>query len=241
VEEVAQDHLKEILAVQPQGPYYLGGYSFGGLLALEVAKVLRARGESVIMLALFDPAAPPLPRSEFPPRARQEQLRLLPQVLLRAALWLPLEIRRQVRRLVLRVAEQIVLMLGKPLPNRLRFARHGRLYSRAAHNYRYGTYDGYTLLFAPRVDARDLEIMTRRWRRVIPKDLEVHSVWTATRHGDLFEEPSMTYVTRQINRILSDKGLGQSEPTVALAEQTTETRTRHLPQPLKSTKLENTA
>jgi thioesterase domain-containing protein len=40
--------------VQPSGPYRLGGYSFGGLAALEMAQQLRAAGESVEALFLID-------------------------------------------------------------------------------------------------------------------------------------------------------------------------------------------
>ncbi|MCX5041711.1 thioesterase domain-containing protein [Aldersonia sp. NBC_00410] len=39
---------------QPRGPYRLGGYSYGGLLALEMAQQLRAAGESVTGLFLID-------------------------------------------------------------------------------------------------------------------------------------------------------------------------------------------
>ncbi len=54
VEEMAAQYVKEIRAFQPQGPYYLGGYSIGGWLAYEVAQQLhRQRGE-VRMLALLD-------------------------------------------------------------------------------------------------------------------------------------------------------------------------------------------
>ena len=40
--------------LQPVGPYYLCGYSFGGLLAYEIAQQLTAQGKSMGMVALFD-------------------------------------------------------------------------------------------------------------------------------------------------------------------------------------------
>jgi len=54
VEEMAAFYLKEIREVQPQGPYYLGGYSFGGNVAYEMAQQLAAAGERVALLAIFD-------------------------------------------------------------------------------------------------------------------------------------------------------------------------------------------
>ncbi|HLC29920.1 MAG TPA: thioesterase domain-containing protein, partial [Dehalococcoidia bacterium] len=49
--------------VQPQGPYYLGGLSFGGVVAFEMAQQLRARGHLVALLALFDAGCPNYTRS----------------------------------------------------------------------------------------------------------------------------------------------------------------------------------
>ena len=58
VEAIAAYYLEEIRNVQPRGPYLLGGYSFGGLLSYEIALELRAAGEEVALLALFDTPNP---------------------------------------------------------------------------------------------------------------------------------------------------------------------------------------
>ncbi|MBV9877323.1 MAG: amino acid adenylation domain-containing protein [Verrucomicrobia bacterium] len=58
VEAIAACYLQEIRNVQPRGPYLLGGYSFGGLLSYEIACELRAVGQEVAFLALFDTANP---------------------------------------------------------------------------------------------------------------------------------------------------------------------------------------
>ena len=54
VEEMAAQYLQDIRSVQPEGPYFLGGYSFGGLVAYEMARRLTSQGEQVAFLALFD-------------------------------------------------------------------------------------------------------------------------------------------------------------------------------------------
>jgi thioesterase domain-containing protein len=51
---MATRYLDEIRTVQPRGPYSLGGFSFGGLVAYEMAQQLLARGEEVGLLVLFD-------------------------------------------------------------------------------------------------------------------------------------------------------------------------------------------
>jgi syringomycin synthetase protein SyrE len=58
MEELAAHYIAEIRTVQPSGPYYLGGVSFGGLVALEMAQQLCESGEQVGLLALLDTPGP---------------------------------------------------------------------------------------------------------------------------------------------------------------------------------------
>jgi amino acid adenylation domain-containing protein len=54
VEAMATEYLTAIKTRQPSGPYYLCGYSFGGLVAFEMARRLRQSGDEVGLLGLFD-------------------------------------------------------------------------------------------------------------------------------------------------------------------------------------------
>jgi amino acid adenylation domain-containing protein len=58
LETLAQYYLQQIKQIQPQGPYYLGGASFGGCVVYEMAYQLEAAGEAVGRLILFDCSAP---------------------------------------------------------------------------------------------------------------------------------------------------------------------------------------
>jgi acyl-CoA synthetase (AMP-forming)/AMP-acid ligase II/thioesterase domain-containing protein/acyl carrier protein len=57
IEDMAAYYIGEIKKVQPAGPYFLGGYSFGGRVAYVMAQQLRAAGEEVALLALLDTAS----------------------------------------------------------------------------------------------------------------------------------------------------------------------------------------
>ncbi len=57
-EEMAAAHIEALQAVQPEGPYLLGGFCNGGLLAYEIARQLQAAGQQVDLLVLIDPADP---------------------------------------------------------------------------------------------------------------------------------------------------------------------------------------
>jgi thioesterase domain-containing protein len=54
IEDMAKFYLDELNKLQPRGPYILIGYSFGGLVALEMAQRLSERGENVALLVLID-------------------------------------------------------------------------------------------------------------------------------------------------------------------------------------------
>ena len=54
IEEMADFNLNAIFRFQPNGPYFLAGYSLGGLVALEMARTLNAKGHAVALLAMMD-------------------------------------------------------------------------------------------------------------------------------------------------------------------------------------------
>jgi len=60
VEAMAAEYLREVKARQPDGPYNLCGYSFGGLVAFEMARRLRDSGDEVALVGLFDTMMSPL-------------------------------------------------------------------------------------------------------------------------------------------------------------------------------------
>jgi thioesterase domain-containing protein/acyl carrier protein len=60
-EEMAAYYLDAIVRLRPEGPYHLAGWSFGGMLAFEMARQLESAGREVGVVALLDTAAPPEP------------------------------------------------------------------------------------------------------------------------------------------------------------------------------------
>ncbi len=65
IEETAAQYLMEIMEVQQHGPYLLAGHSFGGYVAIEMARLLRKRNEQVALLAMLD---------TYPPGERKQAL-----------------------------------------------------------------------------------------------------------------------------------------------------------------------
>ncbi|HEX6290021.1 MAG TPA: amino acid adenylation domain-containing protein [Herpetosiphonaceae bacterium] len=58
IETMATDYIAALRAIQQHGPYHLGGWSFGGVVAFEMARQLGAAGEHVAALVVIDSDAP---------------------------------------------------------------------------------------------------------------------------------------------------------------------------------------
>ncbi len=54
IQDMASQYIKEVMTVQPSGPYFLGGYCLGGIIAFEMAQQLRALGQEVELVILLD-------------------------------------------------------------------------------------------------------------------------------------------------------------------------------------------
>jgi thioesterase domain-containing protein len=70
IEDLAMDFAQGIRSVQPRGPYYLGGYSAGGLAAYELARVLHHAGEDVPVVILIDTLCPTMQNWSWRERIR---------------------------------------------------------------------------------------------------------------------------------------------------------------------------
>jgi thioesterase domain-containing protein len=80
-EDIAARLIKMIREVQPEGPYFLGGWCNAGLIAYEVAQQLEAQGQQVAFLVLIDALNPSFSRRLSWPNASGARLYFLGQKL----------------------------------------------------------------------------------------------------------------------------------------------------------------
>jgi thioesterase domain-containing protein len=66
VQEMAAQYVEAVRSVQPRGPYQLAGYSAGGVIALEMAQLLKRDGAQVTLLAMVDTLEPVAARTPIP-------------------------------------------------------------------------------------------------------------------------------------------------------------------------------
>ena len=211
VEAIAHRHVEEMTAAQAAGPYRLGGYSFGGLVALEMARELERVGEQVSLLALLGTRLPPFSHSvpQFPGPA---VLRPPPGASLRQrAAFHRQHLRRAGPR---QAAGDLVRRVGASGPAdravwKYDLARRGRVRARwrasyvwatsvsAAERYRPASYGGQMTLLRPR-DYDEVEMS--RWDRVARGGLQVHRV--AASHEELLQQPAVADTARLLGELM---------------------------------------
>ena len=106
IEDMAAHYIKEIRQLQPKGPYYLGGASFGGTVALEMAQQLLVQGEEVSMLASFDHAPPHVCADQEHSQSKRS-LMILYRLIKNFPAWLKEFIQLGPSRMLLRVSRKI--------------------------------------------------------------------------------------------------------------------------------------
>ncbi|MCI0720529.1 MAG: amino acid adenylation domain-containing protein [Acidobacteria bacterium] len=204
VEDLASHYLKDVKTISPRGPYFLGGHSFGGLVAFEMARQLKDRGEQVGLLVLMDSTpSSPVATTRF---NRERSIRcngLLSQIrrnfrqfsaLSAADKRVYLEERKQrMVTLLSKSAKRLVcegyLKFGYSLPPGLRTfyidkILFGRYYPAAANNYVAQPCDLPAIL----IEAETNE--SAMWQQLIPHGLLIREM--PAKHMDMLKEPHVS-------------------------------------------------
>jgi amino acid adenylation domain-containing protein len=226
---IAQAYRKQIKRVQPSGPYRLGGASFGGTVALEVAQQLRAVGDEVAALVIFDHIPPPYrPPDPLQPRLIRRWITNVP-AWLRAFIALDRDRRRarMARKLRRAGARMLRRPFGGAAPREhtraadvIDYARmlppHRRrlieAHLRALRGYVPEPYDGRVTLFRaavrPLFDVRD---PAERWRELARGGVDVIDI-RATHEG-MFRRPHVDDVAHALRAVLaSADSTGEESP-----------------------------
>jgi amino acid adenylation domain-containing protein len=181
IEEMAADYIQHMQTVQPHGPYYLGGYCFGALLAFEMAQQLHRQGQETRLLALVDPLAP---HPELVRKGRG----------LRGSL------RQYRRRFMEHVKNQIAklsLGCGRPIPHFCRKGYREVVQRRARRIYLPKEYRGrISLLLTPEKSSEIIE----QWRALAGGGLASYEV--PGNHDNVFYTENIPAFVKQLTHCL---------------------------------------
>jgi amino acid adenylation domain-containing protein len=202
VEEMAAHYIREMRGVQPEGPFFLGGYSFGGLVAYEMARQLYEGGEDVALLALLDTYP-----GELEAVTTSIWKLLLEPKRLRVLGDLPGTIKKSVERRVKGA------FLSKTLKEVLQ-ANQG-----ASAGYVLQPYEGKTTLFrAEQSSLRAFDDPHAAWATLAAGGLEIEEI--AGDHGDILMVPQVDELAKKLKAAIdscADRNCAESHEEEALA------------------------
>lgn len=143
IPEMARYYLAQIRKAQPTGPYYLGGYSGGGVVAFEMAKQLREAGQQVGALVFLDSLAPVVPL-----RGVRERLDLhLERLRTRGTRYVIDTVSSRMETELRRATTRLRRPIARLFPYHFRLENIADTWIEAASVYRPGPYAGDAMLY----------------------------------------------------------------------------------------------
>jgi thioesterase domain-containing protein len=228
VEEMARDYVVEIQMVQPKGPYCIGGFSFGGLLAFEVAQQLKRQDQEVSLLILLDPTTPsnsqrkaavrkPASRAGIPGSGKEigkhwrsfRSLRSREKVAYvgQGVRWRLSGINGAVKHWTKSSAKMLIcrmfLAVGRQIPERLRMFYFLEASRRAARNYVAEVYRGRAVLLRTREVGGSFD-----WSQLVCGGLEVYEM--PGKHMDAIQGPHMKAWADRLRACINVNGSSRS-------------------------------
>jgi thioesterase domain-containing protein len=201
VEDLAAYYIRAIQAVRPMGPYHFLGFSFGGLLAFEMARQLRARGEVVSMLGMLDTQqmGPHGNSEDQPQKALSGRWKTGVNHLRQLAR--PRGLQYAKKKLMARSLRTIYTVLsarGKHIPRFLRRAYDINWF--AAANYIPQFYPERVTLFRASAPSSSARATTELWARLAGQGVEL--IWIPGGHEDILSEPHVISLANAITKCL---------------------------------------
>ncbi len=219
VEVMVADFIKEIKAVQPKGPYFIGGYSFGGMLAFEIARQLQEQGEIIGLLLLLDPATnerrKTTPLKKTRPGIASGEADTISAQLKEAnqevsahpfrenirrvftGAWRRVGPNSRIQREVINIFFSAIVRVGLTVPLKRRKDHSLWTYRRLIKRYTPKQYVGKAVLIRSSDGTHAPE---HYWRKYISEPIEVHEVPGG--HLDLFKEPNVHIFAEKLKMCL---------------------------------------
>ncbi len=213
VEEMAQMFIKEVKQIQPSGPYFLGGFCFGGIVAFEMAHQFIGQGDDVRLVALLDS----LP-TDFEPLSNEAACKRIRDLMSKGrfehhvramkGIGLSKKVSYVWERIKRKLGNQVWSLIARgfnffrmPLPP---WMRNVDLANKIASSlYRPKTYPGRVAIILPLEDRAFYSLHSESdWGSLSSAGVEVYFV--PGRGGAMFDPPNVTMLASTIQRLIRD-------------------------------------
>jgi len=229
IQEMAAHYISEMRSVQPRGPYLLGGWCFGGLVAFEMAQQLHGMGERVDLLAMFnapstpdydtlntDRLVPPVAVrfretwSELSSLTGLEKLKYVVRKVKGQLIWRKKRLRNRALVVAFRLTRALrhqvyryYLDRRRPLPDVLRNSYFLNINAIAERHYHHHTYPGTMVVFRDQGPYADPYL---GWARFVQGEIEACEIpVSADHHRALMQEPAVRMLAEKMEEYLSRK------------------------------------
>ncbi len=201
IEDMADFYLGEIRELQPTGPYFLGGHSFGGLVAYRIAQKLSALGEEIAFLGLLDSYLPNSKRYITPQEWLIRHFRI----------WLRLPMREKPDYMLQRI-KNINKAVTSAIRLKLLSSTKGKktqkkrplsnidINSLNARNYHPTPYNGNATLFRTELPISIHPDIHKEWNRLVNGNLEICEI--SGGHVEIMKEPNVRELASKLSAYL---------------------------------------
>jgi len=200
IEDIAARYIADMRAIQPNGPYFIGGRCLGGYIAFEMALQLTESGEKVALLALIDPSAPPGVRRDLRYYVRRIRYYRRRRQLIRAVLRRMRQTFGQVMRL------QVRHDLGSQRTQNIRNTFEAHL--QAQKTYAPGTYSRTITFFAPQEEYTP-DGPRPLWKNITSGGFELHLI--SGTHRTMSQSPHLQTLVRELENVIYEARQRTSE------------------------------
>jgi thioesterase domain-containing protein len=208
IEGLATSYLTDLRAIDPTGPYILGGFSFGGTVAFEMARQLEEMGEETILVVMIDSWTA---AADCKLRSREQLSIVWRKTREQGLLYLASKLRNKcvywthrLRNIFFNLTGRFCRGLHLEPPSRVYLALLEKENRRAIRAYQPRVYHGPVLLA---VCSRTWDVLSKRqnpffgWDVLAAQRLEIHGI--DAEHMSIMEEPSIREVAQRIKEKLT--------------------------------------
>lgn len=210
VEEIAARYISEIKTLQPEGPYFLAGYSFGGTVTFEMARQLTTQGDEIGLLALLDAEEWSYLCRQMRSLTASDRLRRWRDILWKVLFekhrleYLVNRLRRRATSLIYSVYQR----LGRQLPRNLGTIEDVNTF--AATQYVPKPYAGCVTVFAAEPTFQTaVDDQTLGWGQFALGGVDIYEI--PGEHDDITSEPNVGVLSQKLASCLKEAQRGSSE------------------------------